>query len=111
MIVGIEGIEKDLCLETIQFHRQDTCDTSDEFQRRFPVDTWLDIFTITDITAQTAESPLSKARCRTRIVGKMARLQITALESTAEFPSVQTDIPPLVGRCRASSLAHVSLCL
>jgi len=28
-IVGIEGIEKDLWLETIQLHRQDTSDTSE----------------------------------------------------------------------------------
>ena len=56
--VGIEGIEEDLLLETIQIHREDTNDTPDEFQRRFPVGMWLDILTTTDITAQTEESSL-----------------------------------------------------
>jgi len=50
--VGTEGIEEDLLLKTIQIHREDTNDTPDEFQRRFPVGMWLDILTTTDITAQ-----------------------------------------------------------
>lgn len=54
--VGIEGIEQDLLLGTIQIHCEDTDDTPDEFQRRFPVGMWLDILTTTDITALTAES-------------------------------------------------------
>jgi hypothetical protein len=41
--VGIEGVEKDLWLETIQIYCEDTNETSDEFQRRFPVGRWLDI--------------------------------------------------------------------
>jgi hypothetical protein len=53
--VGIEGIEQDLFLGTIQIHREDTNDTPDEFQSRFPVGIWLDILTTTDITALTAE--------------------------------------------------------
>jgi hypothetical protein len=56
--VGIEGIEQNLLLETIQIHCEDTNDTPDEFQRRFPVGMWLDILTTTDITAQPAESSL-----------------------------------------------------
>ena len=56
--VGIEGIEQDLLLKTIQIQREDTNDTPDEFQRRFPVGMWLDILTTTDITAQTSESSL-----------------------------------------------------
>ena len=47
--IGIEGLEKDLLLETIQVHRCDTEDTSEEFQRLFPVDVRLDILTITEI--------------------------------------------------------------
>lgn len=58
--LGIEGIEQDLWLKTIQLHREDTNDTPDEFQRRFPLGMWLDILTITDITAQTAENALQK---------------------------------------------------
>jgi hypothetical protein len=53
--IGIEGIEKDLWLGTFQIHREDTRDTPDEFQRRFPVGKWLDILTTTDITALAAE--------------------------------------------------------
>ena len=41
--VGIEGIEKDLLLETIQIHCEDTNDTPDEFERRFPVGMWLEM--------------------------------------------------------------------
>jgi len=48
--IGIEKVEKDFLLETIQVHRCDTEDTSEEFQRRFPVDVRLDILTITEIT-------------------------------------------------------------
>ena len=44
---GIEGIEKDLLLDTIQIHCEDTEDTSEEFQHRFPVGMWLSISTTT----------------------------------------------------------------
>ena len=47
---GIEGIEKDLLLKTVQIHREDTEDTSDEFQRRLPVGTVLEIITTTEFT-------------------------------------------------------------
>ena len=56
--VGIEGIEEDLLLETLQIHRENTNDRPEEFQRRFPVGMWLDILTTTDITAQPEESSL-----------------------------------------------------
>jgi hypothetical protein len=41
--IGIKGIEKDLWLGTLQIHRENTRDTPEEFQRRFPVGMWLDI--------------------------------------------------------------------
>ena len=47
---GIEGIEEGLLLNTIQTHREDTGDTTEEFQRRFPIGMWVDITTITEIT-------------------------------------------------------------
>jgi uncharacterized protein YndB with AHSA1/START domain len=47
---GIEDIEKDLLLKTVQIHRQDTNDTSQEFQRRLPVGTVLEITTTTEFT-------------------------------------------------------------
>jgi hypothetical protein len=50
--VGIEGIEKDLLLDTIQFHRGDTCDSPEEFQQRFAAGMWLDISTTTEVTVQ-----------------------------------------------------------
>lgn len=30
-VVGVEGTKKGLWLETIQLHREDTCNTADEF--------------------------------------------------------------------------------
>ena len=48
--IGIEGIEKNLLLETIQLHRGDTQDTPEEFRRRFPVGMRLGIVTTTEIT-------------------------------------------------------------
>jgi hypothetical protein len=48
---GIEGIEKDLMLETIQIHCEDIEDTPEEFQQRFPVGMRLSIVTSTEITA------------------------------------------------------------
>jgi hypothetical protein len=55
--VGIEGIEKDLLLDTIQAHREDTENTPEEFQRRFPVGSWLDICTTIEVmTLESLES-------------------------------------------------------
>jgi hypothetical protein len=48
--------QSSLLLETVQIHCEDTNDTAEEFQRRFPVGMWLDISTTTDITAQPEES-------------------------------------------------------
>ena len=48
--IGIEGIEEDLLLEPIQISRDDTEDTPEEFQRRFPVGMMLGILTTTEIT-------------------------------------------------------------
>jgi hypothetical protein len=48
--VGIEGIEEDLLLETIQIHREDTQNTPKEFQQRFPVGMRLKILTTTEVT-------------------------------------------------------------
>jgi hypothetical protein len=35
--IGMDGIEKNLLVETIQIHRCDTTNTPEEFQRRFPM--------------------------------------------------------------------------
>ena len=56
--VELEGIEEDLLLETIQIHCEDANDTPDEFERRFPVGMWLDIFTTTYISVQAEETSL-----------------------------------------------------
>ena len=47
---GIEGMEEGLLLNWIQTDREDTGDTPEEFQRRFPIGMWVDIVTITEIT-------------------------------------------------------------
>lgn len=52
---GVEGIEEDLLLETLQIHREDTDDTESEFKRRFPVGMWLDILTTTEIFVQPTD--------------------------------------------------------
>ena len=53
---GIEGIEKDLLLDTIQIHCEDAEDTPEQFQKRFPVGTTLSILTITEITTKSSEN-------------------------------------------------------
>jgi len=42
-------------LGAIQIHREDTSDTSEEFQHRFPVGMWLDIVTTTEITPESTD--------------------------------------------------------
>jgi hypothetical protein len=58
---GIEGIEKDLLLDTFQIHREDSSDSPEEFRQRFPVGLWLDVVTTTEIprnqTWTISESP------------------------------------------------------
>ena len=58
---GIEGIEKDLLLGTIQIHREDTSDTSEEFQHRFPVGMCLDIVTTTEIAPESNLDELAES--------------------------------------------------
>jgi hypothetical protein len=48
--VGIEGIEKDLLLETIQVHRDNTSYTCEQFQDKLPVGSWLNICTTIEVT-------------------------------------------------------------
>ena len=54
--IGIEGIEKDLLLETIQIHRGDSQDTPEEFRHRFPVGMRLVVLTITEVTKKRVRS-------------------------------------------------------
>src|SRR3981189_2906881 len=53
LIYGIEGIDKDLLLDTIQFHREDTTDAPEVFRQRFAVGAWLDISTTTEVRVQS----------------------------------------------------------
>jgi hypothetical protein len=48
-------------LETIQFHREDTEDTPEEFQHRFPIGMRLGILTITEITKKGCEERWERA--------------------------------------------------
>jgi hypothetical protein len=61
---GIEGIEKDLLLETIQIHRCDSGYSSEEFQQKFSVGTWLDILTITRISPSLTKTEDESPRKR-----------------------------------------------
>jgi hypothetical protein len=60
---GIEGIEEDLLLDTIEIVRDETKETPEQFQRTLQIGMWVDIITI--ITAQqpvvegTSASPRS----------------------------------------------------
>ena len=65
---GIEGIENDLLLKTLQIHRNDTDDTSDEFQRRIPVGAVLEITTTTELTLKL-ETPVDVPTLRTAVSG------------------------------------------
>jgi hypothetical protein len=59
--VGIDGIEKDLLLETIQVHRGDTSYSCEQFQDKFPVGSWLDICTTIEVTtAASSKDNLDK---------------------------------------------------
>jgi hypothetical protein len=49
-IYGVEAYEEDLFLTTIQLHIEDTADTPEEFQQRFPVGMWLNIWLTTETT-------------------------------------------------------------
>jgi len=53
---GIEGIENNLILGTIQIHREDTDDTKSEFEHRFPVGMWIGIVITTEISAQPTDA-------------------------------------------------------
>ena len=55
LIFGLEGIEENLLLETIQIHREDTEDTPKEFQKRFPVGTTVIILTTTEIMVKAED--------------------------------------------------------
>jgi hypothetical protein len=48
--IGIEGVEKNLLLETIQIHRGDTQNTPAEFLRKFPVGMRVGVLTSTEVT-------------------------------------------------------------
>ena len=54
--VGIEAEEKDLLLETIQVHRNDTSYSSEQFQDKLPVGSWLDICTTIEVTTLESDT-------------------------------------------------------
>jgi hypothetical protein len=59
---GIEGIEKNLRLQVMQLHVEDTNDTPEEFRQRFPAGMWLDIVTTIEVTPRLAESATEEAK-------------------------------------------------
>lgn len=56
--IAVEGVDEGIFLEVIQAHREDTNNTAEEFQRRFPVGAWLNILTITEITVKVDDPRL-----------------------------------------------------
>ena len=68
-----KGTEKDLLLDTIQM----SCvDTGDRFRKLFPIGTWLDIMTITEINPHSKKASLRKAFSRLRSGCRNARSQL-----------------------------------
>ena len=65
---GIEGIEKELLLQTVHIHLEDTDNTSDEFQKRFSVGTVLEITMTTEFTIKP-EPGLDWQALRTAVRG------------------------------------------
>lgn len=59
---GIEGVEKNLLMERIQTHREDTKDTTEEFRRRFALSTVVRICTTTEITNNSEDSSTDESR-------------------------------------------------
>ncbi len=47
--VGIDGIERNLLLATIQVHRDDTSHTCEQFQQELPVGSRLDVCTTIEV--------------------------------------------------------------
>lgn len=47
--LGVEGIENDILLATIQINRCEVGDAPEEFRRSFQVGMWLEIFATTEI--------------------------------------------------------------
>jgi len=52
---GVEVYEEDPFLTTIQLHVEDTGDTAEQFQQRFPVGMWLSIWTTSEVTPLAAK--------------------------------------------------------
>ena len=46
---GIEGIDENILLKVIQLYVEDTDDTPEQFLRRFPVGSWIEITTTTRV--------------------------------------------------------------
>jgi hypothetical protein len=95
---GIEGIEKNLLLQTIQIHREDTDNTSNEFQKRFSVGTVLEITTTTELTIQ--EPGLDGQDLRTAVTGSRVNWNEDMSQSESKLSSqaiVYFVISPLEG--------------
>jgi hypothetical protein len=54
--VGIEEGEKNLLLEIIQVHREDTSYSCEQFQDKLPVGLWLDICTTIEVTTLESDT-------------------------------------------------------
>lgn len=49
---GVQGVEQDLLLSTMQIHREDAAETPEQFEKRLPVGMLLHITTTTEINCR-----------------------------------------------------------
>jgi hypothetical protein len=61
--VGIDGIEKDLLLQTIQVHRDDSNYSCEQFQHELPVGSWLTICTTIEVTRLDSDTDVDIDDC------------------------------------------------
>jgi hypothetical protein len=69
-LVGVEGVEKNLVLDTMQVSIYETTDTKEQFLRRFPADMWLNMTLTTGITPYRQQRKRARQKSEDRESGK-----------------------------------------
>jgi hypothetical protein len=95
--IGVEKIERDFLLKTIRIRREDTNDTPEEFQRRFPVGTRVNIHTTTEITAHSSADmakhmPIRPVRTKYTPTRSFRDIEDVRLEFNCRYP--EANDPP-----------------
>jgi hypothetical protein len=69
-LVGVEGVEKNLVLDTTQVSIYETTDTKEQFLQRFPAGTWLNMTLTTEITPYRQQRKRTRQKSEDRESGK-----------------------------------------